>query len=85
MALTEQQNLMRRLMVQNFAIDDIKLFLDTHPDDKKALEYYQKYRHLHEQTLNDYVKQFGPISPDQVENANRWTWIDTPWPWEGVL
>lgn len=85
MALTEQQNMMRRLQVQCFALDDIRLFLDTHPDDKAALEYYQKYRHLMEQTMNNYVKQFGPISPNQVEGTERWTWIDTPWPWEGTV
>lgn len=85
MAMTEQQNMMRRLQVQSFAIDDIKLFLDTHPDDRQAMEYYQKYRHLRQQTMNNYVKQFGPVTPDQVEGTDRWTWIDTPWPWEGTV
>ena len=48
MAMTEQQNMMRRLQVQCFVLDDVKLFLDTHPDDRKALEYYHKYRKLAE-------------------------------------
>lgn len=85
MAMTEQQNMMRRLQVQSFAIDDIKLYLDTHPDDKKALAYYNKYCHLQEQTMAQYVERFGPINVMQVESDDRWTWVDTPWPWEGTV
>lgn len=71
--------------MQCFALDDIKLFLDTHPDNKSALEYYQKYRHLAEQTTRNYVNQYGPLTAQQVEGTGRWTWIDTPWPWEGTV
>ena len=28
----------------SFAVDDVKLFLDTHPGNQKALEYFQKYK-----------------------------------------
>ena len=27
----------------SFAVDDVKLFLDTHPENQKALEYFRKY------------------------------------------
>ena len=26
----------------SFAVDDVKLFLDTHPGNQKALEYFQR-------------------------------------------
>ena len=85
MAMTEQQNMMRRLQVQSFVLTDVQLYLDTHPDDPKALECYRKYRHLREQTMADYVDRFGPINSMQVESDSRWTWVDTPWPWEGTV
>ena len=47
--------------------------------------YYQKYRALKEQTEAEYVKNFGPINSCQVESDTRWTWVDTPWPWEGTV
>ena len=28
----------------SFAVDDVKLFLDTHPENQKALDYFQKYK-----------------------------------------
>ena len=85
MAMIEQQNMMRRLQVQSFAIDDIKLYLDTHPDDVNALAYYHKYCHLQQQTMEQYVERFGPLNIMQVESDSRWTWVDTPWPWEGTV
>lgn len=85
MAMTEQQNMMRRLQVQSFVLDDVRLYLDTHPDDQRALAYYQKYRKLKEQTEVEYVRAFGPINSCQVDSDTRWTWVDTPWPWEGMV
>jgi spore coat protein JB len=85
MAMTEQQNMMRRLQVQSFVLDDVRLYLDTHPDDQRALAYYQKYRKLKEQTEAEYVRAFGPINSCQVDSDTRWTWVDTPWPWEGMV
>ena len=85
MAMTEQQNMMHRLQVQSFILDDVRLYLDTHPDDKRALEYYEKYRRLKEQTEAEYVRAFGPLNSFQVNSESRWTWVDTPWPWEGMV
>lgn len=67
----------------SFAIDDVKLYLDTHPCDKEALEYYQKYRQVREEAMKDYRDCYGPISAYDVAEANVWTWINDPWPWEG--
>ena len=85
MAMTEQQNMMRRLQVQSFVLDDLRLYLDTHPDDRKALEYFHKYRKLRNQTMTEYVERFGPLMSIQVDSDTRWTWVDTPWPWEGTV
>ena len=38
-----RQELMNRINAASFAVDDVKLFLDTHPCDKEAMEYFEKY------------------------------------------
>lgn len=83
--MSEQENLMRRLQIQDFAINDINLYLDTHPTDQMALEYYKKYRDLRNQTLESYTKQFGPIIVEDVDVTDSWTWVESPWPWEGCV
>lgn len=67
----------------SFAVDDIKLYLDTHPTDRRALEYYEHYRNIRLSAIDDYTMRFGPLTADQVMASDRWTWIEKPWPWEG--
>ena len=77
-----KEALMMQLQVLFFSIDDIKLYLDTHPTDQVALDYYRKFRDLKDKTLNEYTAKYGPISAENIDVNNRWTWVDTPWPWE---
>ena len=39
----EKQRLMNAIYQCGFAISDITLFLDTHPKDPDALDYFQSY------------------------------------------
>ena len=73
------------LQALEFVVLELGTYLDTHPDDQRALAYYQKYRKLKEQTEAEYVRAFGPINSCQVDSDTRWTWVDTPWPWEGMV
>ena len=78
-----EQQLLTMLNQASFAVDDAVLFLDTHPDDRQALEYYQYYRKLRQQALDAYEDEFGPMSRNRVNNTNYWQWIQGKWPWEG--
>ena len=67
----------------SFAVDDVKLFLDTHPGNQKALEYFQKYKEKRIEALKEYAEVYGPLTVDTVsENSDRWNWINEPWPWQ---
>lgn len=82
MAVPAREALMLKLQAQDFVLDDIILFLQSHPDDQTALRYYHKYRKLKEETEEEFRENFGPLRADQVESADRFVWVDTPWPWE---
>ena len=79
--MTREQAL-KNLQMLSFALDDVTLFLDTHPTDRMAIEYYNKYKVLRERAYREFTEQFGPISNYDVNVRNRWTWVDAPWPWE---
>ena len=67
----------------SFAVDDVKLFLDTHPGNQKALEYFQKYKEKRIEALKEYAEVYGPLTVDAVsENSDCWSWINEPWPWQ---
>lgn len=67
----------------SFAVDDVKLFLDTHPGNQKALDYFQKYKEKRIEALKEYAEVYGPLTVDTVsENSDCWSWINEPWPWQ---
>ena len=77
-----QEDLMRMINEASFALDDILLFLDTHPEDAAAMQYYQNVAAMRRNAMNAYQNQFGPLMVDDVR-GNRWDWVTEKWPWEG--
>lgn len=75
--------LMRRLQSASFAVDELKLYLDTHPDDPNALECYCRMKTAREKAARQYVEAIGPLTAEEVPCGQHWTWTDRPWPWEG--
>ncbi len=67
----------------SFAVTDISLYLDTHPDDNAALAYFEKYNAERQKSLRMYNQQFGPLLLDTITDTNYWCWATEPWPWEG--
>lgn len=81
--MTERQFLMKKLMAERFAAIEVVLFLDTHPNDKKALADLRKYVNNTKALRAEYEEKFGPLTAfSDVCNENKWTWIDDPWPWD---
>ena len=37
----------------------------------------------YKKALNEYQECYGPINQKDVAGENYWTWVETPWPWEG--
>ena len=66
-----------------FAMQDVALFLDTHPCNEEALEYYEEYRKIREDAVREYVRQFGPLLIDGEQKTDVWLWALQPWPWKG--
>lgn len=81
-ASKDRSIMLRRLQVYEFALLEAHLFLDTHPTDKDALAYFNKYLALHDKTMKEYVKEYGPIRVDQYDGGPAWKWVEGPWPWE---
>lgn len=68
----------------SFALNDVNLFLDTHPCDENALAYFHECSRLRNQALKEYAAYYGPLTIDTaVEScADYWNWINDPWPWQ---
>ena len=73
--------LLSQLQALGFAIQELALYLDTHRDDKKALELYRSYQQMQVKLREKYSDQNGPLSHMNPGNGN-YRWLDDPWPWE---
>lgn len=78
---TSRERMLKEVMAADFYAYDLRLYLNTHPYDYRALTIYvnsvQKSRMLHEA----YERMYGPLTA-AAANTYPWPWISNPWPWE---
>ena len=70
------------LQALNFAIQELALYLDTHPDDSEALELYREYHKMYHKCMMTYSEKTQPLNHATPVDDPRYTWLDDPWPWE---
>lgn len=80
--LCPKEELLRRLQRLGFMTDDLRLFLDTHPDCEEALLMLKRYIALERQTRLEYERLYGPVTMEGVQDRCRYDWVAGPWPWE---
>jgi len=91
--MTERMKLLKCLAAADFAVYEVRLFLDTHPTDpcacKAAAEYEQRAALLRER----YEQQYGPLTiasaammckADDDCGCTGDGWLNDPWPWDYV-
>ncbi len=79
----EQKELLKKLQAVEFALVELNLFLDTHPDNEEALRDFNCFAKELHMLKREYESSYGPLinfgfSPSRYP----WRWIDEPWPWE---
>lgn len=81
----DKKQLMCLIQQYCFAVVEIGLFLDTHPENCEAMALYNKYNQIYKELVEQYANNYGPLTINQVNSDNYWTWINNPWPWEGEV
>lgn len=68
----------------SFAVADVLLFLDTHPEDCEALAFCNEMISKRDAAVKVYSRRFNPLTIDNTNECakNRWEWVMQPWPWE---
>lgn len=74
-------DLFEHLQFVSFAIDDLRLFLDTHPCDREALDFISELMKIRHIIKKVYTKKYGPIYSYNVDTDNGWSWNEGPMPW----
>lgn len=69
------------LQAIGFAIQELALYLDTHADDKEALDIYRSYQKLYKEGRKKYEAMHGPLTHMSIVDG-EYKWLNDPWPWE---
>ncbi len=66
----------------SFAIDELRLYLDTHPNCMEALEMIKEYMKTRHTLVAEFTKQYGPLVAYSINDSDKWLWNAGYMPWE---
>ena len=78
----KRNQLLRQIQEYDFALNELTLYLDTHPTDVKAMQLHASLSKDLGLLKATYESQFAPLTAANGVQNNRWNWLDAPWPWE---
>jgi hypothetical protein len=78
---TTKDTLMLKLYETDFALHDLNLYLDLHPNDNYMYEIFKNYVASFNDYKAKYEKEYGPLDLEDA-TASTYKWSDNPWPWD---
>ncbi len=72
-----KREMIEQIRCYDFAITELTLYLDTHPEDEKALCLHRKYCKQAKELKDKYQKVYGPLTINYP--CNKWRWLEEPW------
>lgn len=85
----DRESLLAKIGEISFVLDDLTLYLDTHPEDQNALNLYKEFSIKRYELKKDFSKRYYPLTRDCIIECevkqNGFCWQEGPMPWEGAL
>ncbi|MCM1119004.1 MAG: spore coat protein CotJB [bacterium] len=79
----EGTRMLNDIRIVDFVLVDLSLYLDTHPFDQEAIEYFNHYTRIKNKMNRDFSMRYFPLTKDLAESNKEWRWGAAPLPWEG--
>lgn len=70
-----------QLQALEFVVQELALYLDTHPSDGEAFSLFQKYTAMEKEARAAYASDNGPVMRSDAAASKTYTWPNNPWPW----
>ena len=78
----EREAKLLNVMQYEFAVNDLNLYLDIHPEDKNMLNILEKMIEELNEAKEEYINNYGSLNVCDT-NGEKFDWIDSPWPFDG--
>ena len=80
--MNEKEKALLGVQQMGFMTDDLRLFLNTHPNCTEALSALKYYLAAEHDLKSKYEACYGPLTLEGVKTHNSYSWIYGAWPWE---
>lgn len=79
----EFYKLLEQIQAADFVLVELTLYLDTHPQDERALQQFNQYSEYSNQLKAIFEPRYGPLLQYGNSPAGAtWDWGSGPWPWQ---
>lgn len=68
------ENLLLEIQQISFAMDELRLFIDTHPDCNEAIALFNEYAEKRNELVCRYNSEIMPLSGYAAEQSGKWRW-----------
>jgi len=82
--MNQKDKMLKDIGIVDFVLVELTLYLDTHPYDCKAMEYFNHYNRMKLQMEKEFAMKFFPLNTSLAESNKTWNWGTAPLPWEGA-
>lgn len=76
----EAKSALKQLMEIDFSILELSLYLDTHPEDRRALAQHNYYVEQRKPLVKKLERLYSPLTIF-TKAGYPWAWLNQPWPW----
>ncbi|CAM2970729.1 spore coat protein CotJB [Paenibacillus sediminis] len=75
--------LLEQLQVFDFALVELNLYLDTHPNDLQSIQQYNTLTQERTKLAYQFQQLYGPLQNfGHAYSKFPWEWSKSPWPWQ---
>lgn len=77
-----REKMLYEIMALDFALTDLKLYLNSHIDDTASIELFNSIVRKRRAMIDSFQNMYGPLVAEDYDGSKEtWDWVDEPWPW----
>lgn len=80
----KRESLMKKIQMYAFVAHECTLYLDGHPNNRKALEKHANAVKMMNEAVAQYEEMYGPLTANSsaANQKGGWAWVSGKWPWQ---
>lgn len=77
----DKDRLLLEIQMYGFYLTDLGLYLDTHPQDKTALNLFNETREKYYKRVMEFDKKYYPLNSCHSNKKDTYEWLEGKFPW----